>query len=138
MSLLSWEKYVKKINNKFKDLHYFPHPRENLEKAKKIFKNKIIFTKFNSEEYLLQNGLPNTLVGDLCSTATTTVALLNTGQCKVHGIINSAVFCDCRKGAIVEKIKIKNTTITVNFDDLIESAKSILKDSLYNIVQLSI
>jgi len=138
MTAAKWELYISNIIKKYKNLYYLPHPREKKDKLTKLFGNKIITTDNNSEQFFITKGLPEVLLGDMCSTSLCTAALLNSGQSKIIGITNSSQYCDGPRRNIIDSLTISSKNVQVNFYNLINASKHILKTIAFQPIEVNV
>ena len=138
MTEASFVLYISNIIKKFKNVYYLPHPREKKDKLKQIFGNKIITIKNNSEQFFITKGLPEVLLGDMCSTSLCTAALLNSGQSKIFGITNSSQYCDGPKNNIIDSLTISKKNVKVNFQNLINASKHLLRTYAFRPTEVSV
>jgi hypothetical protein len=125
-SLVSFEKYLKEIKNKFPDALYFPHPKENLNLARDIFGDKIILSDSNIESYCNKKGIPEYIIGFIGSTAMASLALLSNEELKIEYIKVEDMFFDGANATITDPF-LFGKGIEVNIEILEQTVLSIIE-----------
>jgi hypothetical protein len=83
MSVANYEYILRYLISKYPDYCYYPHPKEDAYKLKYIFGKNLIRNEKPFESYVLEDGLPSSLISIAVSTCIPSTLLMSNFKCDV-------------------------------------------------------
>ena len=83
MSVSNYEYILRFLISKYPNYSYYPHPKEDANMLKKIFGNKLIRNEKPFENYILEDGMPSSIISIAVSTCIPSTLLMSDFKCDV-------------------------------------------------------